>query len=67
LISAILHGRRASGSEDTSADLVGGELALVLPLVAILAMLSAWPALVTERSFPLDQPTSFISGQEQAP
>jgi NADH-quinone oxidoreductase subunit M len=67
LFSAILHGRRASGSEDTSADLVGGELALVLPLVAILAMLSAWPALVTERSFPLDQPTSFISGQEQAP
>ncbi|HET8811348.1 MAG TPA: NADH-quinone oxidoreductase subunit M [Gaiella sp.] len=67
LISAILHGRRASGSEDTSADLVGGELALVLPLVAILAVLSAWPALVTERSFPLDQPTSFISGQEQAP
>ena len=35
---------------------------LVLPLVAILAVLSAWPALVTERSFPLDQPTSFIAG-----
>ena len=67
LISAILHDRRASGSDDTSTDLVGGELALVLPLVAILAALSAWPALVTERSFPLDQPTSFISGQEQAP
>ena len=33
----------------------------------ILAVLSAWPALVTERSFPLDQPTSFIAGQEQAP
>jgi len=67
LISAILHDRRASGPDDTSTDLVGGELALVLPLVAILAVLSAWPALVTERSFPLDQPTSFISGQEQAP
>src|SRR6185312_2621414 len=67
LISAILHDRRASGSDDASTDLVGGELALVLPLVAILAALSAWPALVTERSFPLDQPTSFISGQEQAP
>ena len=39
----------------------------MLPLVALLAALSAWPALVTERSFPLDQPTSFISGQEQAP
>jgi NADH-quinone oxidoreductase subunit M len=67
LISAILHDRRASGSAAESTDLVGGELALVLPLVAILALLSAWPALVTERSFPLDQPTSFIAGQEQAP
>ena len=67
LISAILHDRPASAVDDTSTDLVGGELALVLPLVAILAVLSAWPALVTERSFPLDQPTSFISGQEQAP
>ena len=67
LISAILHDRRASGPADESTDLVGGELALVLPLVAILAALSVWPALVTERSFPLDQPTSFIAGQEQAP
>jgi NADH-quinone oxidoreductase subunit M len=67
LISAILHDRRAGGTDDESGDLVGGELALVLPLVAILAVLSAWPALVTERSFPLDQPTSFIAGQEQAP
>jgi len=67
LISAILHDRRASAPAETSTDLVGGELALLLPLVAILAVLSAWPALVTERSFPLDQPTSFIAGQEQAP
>jgi NADH-quinone oxidoreductase subunit M len=66
LISAILHDRRA-GAPPESGDLVGGELVLVLPLVAILAVLSAWPALVTERSFPLDQPTSFIAGQEQAP
>ena len=66
LISAILHDRRASAPRE-SGDLVGGELALVLPLVAILAVLSAWPALVTERSFPLDQPTSFIAGQEQGP
>ena len=55
------------GAPPESGDLVGGELALMLPLVAILAVLSAWPALVTERSFPLDQPTSFIAGQEQGP
>jgi NADH-quinone oxidoreductase subunit M len=64
LVSAILHDRRGRGAED-SADLVGGELVLVLPLVAILAALSVWPALVTERSFPLDQPTSFITAQQE--
>ncbi len=63
LISAILHDRRGSGGADTG-DLVGGELVLVIPLVAILAVLSAYPALISERSFPLDQPSSFISAQE---
>ena len=61
LISAILHDRRERGAESSSGDLVGGELALVLPLVAILAVLSAYPALVSDRSFPLDQPSTFIS------
>ena len=64
LISAILHDRRASAADDGSSDLVGGELVLVLPLVAILAVLSAWPALVSERSFPLDQPSTFISSSQ---
>jgi NADH-quinone oxidoreductase subunit M len=64
LISAILHDRRGTGG-DESQDLVGGELVLVLPLVAILAVLSVWPALVTQRSFPLDQPSAFISAQQE--
>jgi NADH-quinone oxidoreductase subunit M len=63
LISAILHDRRGSAGTDTG-DLVSGELVLVIPLVAILAVLSAYPALISERSFPLDQPASFISSQE---
>ena len=29
------------------------ELALVVPLVGLLLFLSAWPALVSERAFPL--------------
>ena len=65
LVSAILHDRRSSGGADGGTDLVGGELVLVLPIVAILVVLSAWPALVTERSFPLDQPTSFITSQQE--
>ncbi len=64
LISAILHDRRGRGGEETG-DLVSSELVLVLPLVAILAVLSAWPALVTQRSFPLDKPASFISAQQE--
>ena len=48
--------------EETT-DLVGTELALVVPLVAILAVLSAWPAAVSERSFPADAPASFLGAQ----
>ena len=39
---------------DDAGDLVGGELILVVPLVAILAVLTAWPAGITERSFPAE-------------
>jgi NADH-quinone oxidoreductase subunit M len=63
LISAILHERRGSAVNDDAGDLVGGELMLVVPLVVILAVLSAWPAGITERSFPADEPTSFIASQ----
>ena len=37
---------------EESPDLRFGELALVVPLVAILLVLSAWPAAISERSFP---------------
>jgi NADH-quinone oxidoreductase subunit M len=62
LISAILHERRGSAVGDAG-DLVSGELALVVPLVVILAALSAWPAAISERSFPADEPAAFISTQ----
>jgi NADH-quinone oxidoreductase subunit M len=51
LISAVLHVRIGSAVRDEALDLRVGELALVLPMVACLLVLSAWPALVTERSF----------------
>ncbi len=63
LISAILHERRGSAVREDAGDLVSGELALVVPLVAILAVLSAWPAAISERSFPADEPAAFISTQ----
>ena len=48
LISAVLHVRPGRAVRDEALDLRPGELALVLPLVACLLALSAWPALVSE-------------------
>ena len=45
LISAVLHRTRGAGVSDAALDLRRAELALVVPLVAILLFLSAWPAL----------------------
>jgi NADH-quinone oxidoreductase subunit M len=64
LISAILHGRRGVAVPDGARDLRLPELSLVVPLVAVLLALSAWPAAVSERSFPGDQATSLT---ESAP
>jgi NADH-quinone oxidoreductase subunit M len=55
LISAVLHVRPGPAVRDEALDLRPGELALVLPLVASLLVLSAWPALVTQSSFPGDR------------
>ena len=61
LISAVLHRDRGAAVREESLDLRFGELALLVPLVAILLALSAWPAAISERSFPGDQPTAAIS------
>jgi hypothetical protein len=42
-------------------DLRAGELALLLPLVACLLVLSAWPALVSESSFAGDQAARVVA------
>ena len=51
LISAVLHVRPGPAVADEALDLRPAELALVVPLVACLLALSAWPAAITERSF----------------
>src|SRR5215210_4599349 len=53
LISAVLHRSRGTAVREEALDLRPFELALVVPLVAALLFLSAWPAAVSERSFPL--------------
>ncbi|HXG76501.1 MAG TPA: NADH-quinone oxidoreductase subunit M [Gaiellaceae bacterium] len=52
LVSAILHVSPGPAVRDEALDLRPGELALVLPLLACLLALSAWPALVSESAFP---------------
>ena len=54
LISAVLHQGRETETEtgDRSPDLRPVEIALLLPLVGLLLFLSAWPAGISERSFP---------------
>jgi NADH-quinone oxidoreductase subunit M len=51
LISAVLHRARGVAVSDAALDLRPGELAVVVPLLACLLVLSAWPAAITDRSF----------------
>jgi NADH-quinone oxidoreductase subunit M len=53
LISAVLHTARGFDVRDEEPDVRPFELALLVPLVALLLFLSAWPAAISERAFPL--------------
>jgi NADH-quinone oxidoreductase subunit M len=61
-ISATLHGDRGAAVNDRQRDLRPAELAAILPLVAVLLLLSFWPAGVTDHSFG-GQPAGAVSSQ----
>jgi NADH-quinone oxidoreductase subunit M len=63
LISAVLHEARGSTVSDDALDLRTGELALIVPLVGVLLLLSAWPAGISGHSFAGDQPTQAVEAQ----
>ncbi|HLY86203.1 MAG TPA: NADH-quinone oxidoreductase subunit M [Gaiellaceae bacterium] len=63
LISAVLHEARGSTVSDEALDLRPGELALVVPLVAGLLALSAWPAGISHHSFFGPSPTETVKAQ----
>jgi NADH-quinone oxidoreductase subunit M len=52
LISAVLHERPGGSVSEEALDLRPGEIGVLVPLVACLLALSAWPAGITDRSFP---------------
>jgi NADH-quinone oxidoreductase subunit M len=49
LISAVLHQSPGPAVSESALDLRAGELAIMVPLVALLLFLSAWPAAITGR------------------
>jgi NADH-quinone oxidoreductase subunit M len=59
-ISGILHQEPGPAVSDSALDLRLGELAVVVPLVLCLLGLSAWPNLISHRSFGGDQATVSI-------
>jgi NADH-quinone oxidoreductase subunit M len=61
LISAVLHEAKGSMVPDEALDLRPAELGILVPLVACLLALSAWPAAVTDHSFADDTPLAQAS------
>jgi NADH:ubiquinone oxidoreductase subunit 4 (subunit M) len=64
LISAVLHQNVGAAVSDAALDLRSAELAVVVPLVAILLFLSAWPAAISGHS---TGTTAVVQSQEGAP
>jgi NADH-quinone oxidoreductase subunit M len=71
LISAVLHQDVGPAVSDAALDLRSGELAIVVPLVALLLALSAWPAAVSghssSRAFDVTGLTSIPKSQTPGP
>jgi NADH-quinone oxidoreductase subunit M len=61
LISAVLHQDPGPAVSDTALDLRPAELGIVVPLVACLLALSAWPAAISQHSFAGDNAQQQVS------
>jgi NADH-quinone oxidoreductase subunit M len=66
LISAVLHREVGPAVSDAALDLRQGELAIVVPLIAVLLVLSAWPASISGRVLPGTQGEAALSGAPPA-
>ncbi len=63
MISGVLHQEVGPAVPEAALDLRPGELAIVVPLVGLLLALSAWPASISQRSFPQDRPAQAVRSQ----
>ena len=66
MISAVLHERAGPAVNEAALDLRRGELAIVVPLLAILLVLSAWPAAISDRATASVGPTGYAQAKEAA-
>jgi NADH-quinone oxidoreductase subunit M len=67
LISAVLHRKRGGLVTDAALDLRPAELAVIVPLVACLLALSAWPAAISGHSFARNRAANDIAAQLNPP
>ena len=63
LISAVLHQGRGPAVTDAALDLRPAELGIIVPLLACVLALSAWPAAISERAFPGDRAAQVVEAQ----
>jgi NADH-quinone oxidoreductase subunit M len=63
LISAVLHQQPGPSVPDEALDLRPAELAVLVPLVALLLALSAWPAAISEHAFAGDDAQEVVEEQ----
>jgi NADH-quinone oxidoreductase subunit M len=63
LISAVLHRGRGDAVTDAALDLRPAELGIIVPLLACVVALSAWPSAISERAFPGDQAAQVVEAQ----
>ena len=63
LISAVLHQGRGPAVTDAALDLRPAELGIIVPLLACVLALSAWPAAISERAFPGDRAAQIVEAQ----
>ena len=66
MISAVLHERPGVAVSERALDLRPAELGVIVPLVACLLALSAWPAAISNRSFPGGRADAFLTSAGSA-
>ena len=66
MISAVLHEKAGPAVSEAALDLRHAELAIVVPLLALLLFLSAWPAAISDRATSAGAAAGYAQAEEAA-